>query len=41
VDNIKMDLGKIEWGGMDCIVLAVDRDKWRALVKAVKNLRVP
>jgi hypothetical protein len=33
VDNIKMDLGEIEWGGMDWIGLAQDRDKWRALVK--------
>jgi hypothetical protein len=39
VDNIKMDLG--EWSGVDWIGLAQDRDKWRALVNAVKNLRVP
>jgi hypothetical protein len=36
-----MDLAVIGWGGMDWIVLAHDRDKWRALVKAVMNLRVP
>jgi hypothetical protein len=41
VDNIEMNLGHIEWGGMDWIGLAQDRDKWRALVKAVMNLRVP
>jgi hypothetical protein len=41
VDNIKMDLGEIEWVGMDWIGLAQDRDEWRALVKAVINLRVP
>jgi hypothetical protein len=40
VDNIKMDLGEIEWDGMDSINLAQDRDQWRALVNAV-NLRIP
>jgi hypothetical protein len=38
-DNIKMDLKNIGWG-MDWIDLAQDRDKWRALVNAVMNLRV-
>jgi hypothetical protein len=40
VDNIKMDLLEIGWGGVDWIGLAQDRDKWRALVNAVMNLRV-
>jgi hypothetical protein len=38
VDNIKIDLREIEWGGMDWIDLAQDRDKWRALVNMVMNL---
>jgi hypothetical protein len=41
VDNIKMDLLEIGWGGVDWIGLAQDRDKWRAVVNAVMNLRVP
>jgi hypothetical protein len=41
VDNIKMDLREMEWGGMNWIALAEDRDQWRALVKTVKNLLVP
>jgi hypothetical protein len=41
VDNIKIDLGDIRWGGMDWIDLAQDRDQWRALVNTVMNLRVP
>jgi hypothetical protein len=39
VDNIKMDLRKIRWDGMDWIDLAQDRDQWRAL-NTVMNLRV-
>jgi hypothetical protein len=41
VDNIKMDLREMGWVGMDWIVLAQDRDQWRALVKTVMNIRVP
>jgi hypothetical protein len=41
VDNIKMDLRKIGWDGVDWIHLAQDRDQWRALVNTVMNIRVP
>ena len=39
--NIKMDLQEVGWEGVDWIDLAQDRDRWRALVSAVMNLRVP
>jgi hypothetical protein len=41
VNNIKMDLREIEWGSMDWIVLAQDRDRRRALVSTVMNIWVP
>jgi hypothetical protein len=41
VDNIKMDLRGIEWGGEDLIDLAQDRDQWRALVNTVVHFLVP
>jgi hypothetical protein len=40
-DNIKIDLQEMGWVGMDWIELAQGRDRWRALVNVVMNLRVP
>jgi len=39
--DIRMDLQEVGCGYMDWIVLAQDRDRWRTLVSAVMNLRVP
>jgi hypothetical protein len=41
VYNIKMALGEVKWGIVVWIGLAQNTDKWRALVNAVKNLRIP
>jgi hypothetical protein len=41
VDNIKIDLREVRWDGGDWINLDQDRDRWRAYVNAVMNLRVP
>jgi hypothetical protein len=40
-DNIKMDLQEVGGGCGDWMELAQDRDRWRALVSTVRNLRVP
>jgi hypothetical protein len=39
--NIKMDLQKVGFEGMDWIELAQDKDRWWACVNAIMNLRVP
>ena len=40
-DNLKMDLQRVEWGGMDWIDLAEDRERWWAFVDMVMNIWVP
>ena len=40
-DNIRMDLREVGCGCVDWMELAQDRDRWRLLVSAVMNLRVP
>jgi hypothetical protein len=41
VDIIRMDLVEVGWGDVDWIGLALDRNRWRALVNPVLNLQVP
>jgi hypothetical protein len=41
VNNIKIDIGKIELGGMDWINMARGRDQWIALVNTAMKLWVP
>jgi hypothetical protein len=41
VDNIRIDLGEVGWGDVDWIGLAKDRNRWRARVNSLLNLRVP
>jgi hypothetical protein len=41
LDNIRMDHVEVGWGDVDWIGLAQDRDRWRALVNSVSNLRLP
>jgi len=41
VDNITLDLQEVACGYVDWIGLVEDRDRWRTLVSAVMNLRVP
>jgi hypothetical protein len=41
LDNIRIDLVEVGWGDVDWFGLAQDRDRWRALVNSVLNLRVP
>jgi hypothetical protein len=41
VDNVRMDLGEVGWGDVDWIGLVNYRNRWRALVNWVLNLRVP
>jgi hypothetical protein len=40
MDNIRMDLGEVEFADVDWIGVAQDRNRWRAVVKSVMNLRV-
>jgi hypothetical protein len=38
---MKINLGEIGWGSVDWIGVAQDRDKWRALVRAIIKRRIP
>jgi hypothetical protein len=41
LDSIGMDLLEVGWSDVEWIGIAQDRDKWKALVNAAMNLRVP
>jgi hypothetical protein len=41
MDNNKMNLSEIAWGGVDWINLAQDKDQWQALANTITNLRFP
>jgi hypothetical protein len=41
LDNIRMDFVQVGWGDVDWVSLAQYRERWRALVNSVVNLRVP
>jgi hypothetical protein len=41
VDNIRMDLAEVGWGNVDWIGLAQERNRWRALVNLILNVRFP
>jgi hypothetical protein len=41
LDNIRLDPAEVGWGDVDWISLAQDRDRWRAVLNLVLNLRVP
>jgi hypothetical protein len=41
MDNIWMDIAEVGWGDVDWIGLVQDRNRWRARVNSVSNLRVP
>jgi hypothetical protein len=41
LDNIRIDLVEVRWGDVGRIGLTQDRDRWRARVNSILNLRVP
>jgi hypothetical protein len=41
LDNIRVDLAEVGWSDVDWLGLIRDRDRWRALVNSVLNLRIP